>query len=74
MSDIAEHARVLLNGYVDEEDLAQEFGVTKQTVRRWRRQMRGPPWGLTPGGVRYPIAEGREWLRDNLITSQRARG
>ena len=59
----------ILDGYVDEQDLAQEFEVTVQTVRRWRRRKQGPPWVKTPGGVRYPIAESREWLRDNLITS-----
>jgi hypothetical protein len=58
----------ILDGYVDEEELAQEFEVTVQTLRRWRRRKIGPPWVRGPGGVIYPVAEGRQWLRDKTQT------
>jgi hypothetical protein len=58
----------ILDDYVDEEELAQEFEVTVGTLRRWRRRKIGPPWVRGPGGVIYPIAEGRQWLRDKTQT------
>jgi hypothetical protein len=58
----------ILDGYVDEDELAQEFEVTVQTLRRWRRRKTGPPWVRGPGGVIYPIAEGRRWLRNKTQT------
>jgi hypothetical protein len=71
-NDDTNHERLLreriLDGYVDEEELAQEFEVTVQTLRRWRRRKIGPPWVRGPGGVIYPIAEGRQWLRDKTQT------
>jgi hypothetical protein len=67
MTELAERKRIL-DGYVDEDELAQEFAVTVQTLRRWRRRKQGPPWVKGPGGVIYPIAEGRQWLRDKAQT------
>jgi hypothetical protein len=61
-----------LADYLSEAELAAEFEKSEKTLRRWRRQRRGPPYVQGPGGVLYPIAEGRQWLRDNLIQPQRA--
>jgi hypothetical protein len=66
MTQLAERAR-FLDGYASEEEAAQEFNVTSQTMRRWRRLRKGPPWVMTPGGVKYPIEEGRQWLRNNTF-------
>ena len=60
--------RRFLAGYLNEEELAAEFRRSIQTLRRWRRQRKGPPYVTDPGGEPlYPIDEGREWLRNNLV-------
>jgi len=57
----------VLEGYADESELAAEFNVAVQTLRSWRRRGAGPPWVKGPGGILYPVADAREWLRGNLV-------
>jgi hypothetical protein len=64
MSETTKH---ILEGYLDEDEAAQEFGKAKQTLRSWRRKRIGPPWVDSPLGPLYPIAEGRDYLRRNLV-------
>ena len=64
---IAEVKKRILEGYLDEDEAATEFGKTKQTLRSWRRKRIGPPWVDSPLGALYPIAEGRDYLRSNII-------
>jgi hypothetical protein len=71
MSEINERERILA-GYVDEAAVAEEFDVSVQTVRRWRRQKIGPPFAKVGSGVLYPVDLGREWLR-NRLTQPRAK-
>jgi hypothetical protein len=66
--------RRILEGYLDEDEAAAEFGKTKQTLRRWRRQRVGPPFVDSPLGPLYPIAEGREYLRRNTVQPRSANG
>lgn len=62
----------ILAGYVGEDELAQEFGVSIQTARRWRRKRTGPPFVRVPGGVMYPVDLSREWLRARLVQPRKA--
>jgi hypothetical protein len=57
----------ILAGYIGEDELAREFGVSLKTARRWRRQKIGPPFAKVGSGVLYPVDLGREWLRNRLI-------
>jgi len=63
----AAKSRRILDGYLDEDEAVAEFGKTKQTLRRWRRRGVGPPYVNTPLGPLYPIAEGRDYLRRNIV-------
>ena len=55
-------SQVLFN----EEKTARVFGVTKGTLRRWRREGKGPPWhklGDEPGAaIRYLGGDLAQWL------------
>lgn len=62
----------VLEEFATEEELAQEFKVTVQTLRRWRRRKVGPPWLRGPGGVLYHIPGSQKWLQNNLVMPQRA--
>jgi hypothetical protein len=63
----AEKPRRILEGYLDGDEAVEEFRKSEQTLRRWRRQRIGPPFVDGPLGPLYPIAEGREWLRSQII-------
>jgi hypothetical protein len=62
-----EKPRRILEGYLDEDEAAEEFDKSKQTLRSWRRKRIGPPWVDSPLGPLYPIAEGRDYLRRNTV-------
>jgi hypothetical protein len=62
-----ETTKRILEGYLDEDEAVEEFGKTKQTLRRWRRRGVGPPYVNTPLGPLYPIVEGRDYLRRNIV-------
>lgn len=71
MGDVAK--RALLSGYLKEDEAAEEFERSVQTLRRWRRQRIGPPWADTPAGPPlYPIEGGREWLRNRTVFPRRS--
>jgi hypothetical protein len=65
MNDVVERERILA-GYLGEEELAAEFQVSVQTLRRWRRQRTGPPFTRVGAAVLYPVDLGRQWLRGNV--------
>jgi hypothetical protein len=69
MTDTGPSASIL-DGYHDEDQASREFRRSKQTLRSWRRLRKGPPWVKGPFGPLYPIAEGREWLRQNIIRAR----
>jgi len=63
----------LLRNYVTEETLAPELGVTIRTLRRWRRERRGPPITHIGRQVRYSIEGLHRWLAANEQSMPRAR-
>jgi hypothetical protein len=67
---MAETTKRILDGYLTQDEAVEEFGKKKQTLRRWRRQRIGPPWVDSPLGPLYPIAEGRDYLRRNLVQTR----
>lgn len=40
--------------YFSTKDLADRWGITEETLRRWRSQNRGPSFIKFEGVVRYP--------------------
>ena len=53
-----ETTKRILEGYLDEDEAVEEFGKTKQTLRRWRRRGVGPPYVNTPFGAALPDCGG----------------
>lgn len=52
----------LLDGFLDEHQLAHEPNKHRRTLIRWRQLKIGPPFVLLGPQVVYPIAETKKWL------------
>jgi len=63
----------LLQDYLTEESLAGEIDVTVRTLRRWRKERKGPPITHVGRQVRYSIDGVRRWLAANEQQMPRAR-
>jgi len=64
---------ILLNGYLTAQELADQLGVKKSTVDRWRRLRIGAPWSYKG---KTPITRGndwQEWLRAGGFKSRQSR-
>ena len=63
----------LLKDYLTEEALAREIEVTVRTLRRWRKERRGPPITHIGRQVRYSLTGLRAWLAANEQQMPRAK-
>ncbi len=54
---------VELQKLLTEQEVASLTGISKPTLRRWRRLGSGPPFLRLGGLVRYDPAELRRWLK-----------
>jgi hypothetical protein len=63
----------LLADYLEEQPLAQEIGVTVRTLRRWRRERKGPPITHIGRKVVYSLEGLRRWLAANEREMPRAK-
>jgi hypothetical protein len=52
----------LLDGFLDEHQLARELNKHRRTILRWRQLGIGPPHILLGPQVVYPIAGTKAWL------------
>ena len=52
----------VLNGYLTDEELAEELHVSLRTLRRWRVERRGPPFIKTGHQVLYSKSTVMRWL------------
>jgi hypothetical protein len=64
----------LLDGYVREDSVCVQLGVTAVTLRRWRRIGEGPPFVRAPGGIFYPEQEFRDWMKARVCRGVRSVG
>jgi hypothetical protein len=64
--------RKVLDGYLNEDEQAAEFGVVKRTLRSWRQKGEGGPYVKIGKQIFYPIAETAAWLRANVRTPVRS--
>jgi hypothetical protein len=71
--DSLEPAGLLLKDYLTEEALAREIEVTVRTLRRWRKERRGPPITHIGRQVRYSLTGLRAWLAANEQQMPRAK-
>lgn len=59
----------LLNEWMTLDELAEELGVHKETVRTWNRERRGPPFARVGLRRLYRREAVREWLRRQEVAS-----
>jgi len=54
-----------MDRYMTAEEVAEALSVHVETLRRWRREKKGPPWiQLTERVVRYDREDIEAWMRD----------
>jgi len=58
----APRRRLLGDNYLDEQEEAQELGVTVRTLRHWRARGEGPPYIKIGRSVYYPVTASLVWL------------
>jgi len=55
-------SRLVLEGYLRREELAQQFGLSPRTIDRWEALRMGPPRVSVGRTILYNIQSVREWL------------
>ena len=53
---------MILDGYVDKAELANQLKVCERTLDRWHNQRKGPPRTKVGSKVIYKVEAVREWL------------
>jgi predicted DNA-binding transcriptional regulator AlpA len=68
-------ARLVLEGYLRREELAEQFGLSPRTIDRWEALRKGPPRVCVGRTILYNIQSVREWLlsRERQAFSTRGR-
>src|ERR1700731_760187 len=56
-------ARLVLDGYLRREELAQQFGLSPRTIDRWEAQRKGPPRVHVGRTILYHVDSVRQWMR-----------
>lgn len=56
--------------YLTAPQLAQRWGLHRDTLKRWRDAGKGPAYFRTPGFVLYPLAEVERYEQANTINPQ----
>jgi hypothetical protein len=67
-------AMKLLDGYLTEEEVAQQLGRTVRALMHWRRHGKGPPYVKMGYTVLYRAEAVRRWLEAQEVNPVRARG
>jgi predicted DNA-binding transcriptional regulator AlpA len=68
-------ARLVLEGYLRREELAEQFGLSPRTIDRWEALRKGPPRVSIGRTILYNIQSVREWLlsREQQATTVKRR-
>jgi len=53
--------------YLTATQLCERWGVSRDTLLRWRKTGKGPAYFRTPGFVLYPLAEVEQYEQANTI-------
>ena len=56
--------------YLTASQLAERWGVHRDTLMRWRKAGKGPAYFRTPGFVLYPLAGVEQYEQANTITNE----
>jgi predicted DNA-binding transcriptional regulator AlpA len=55
--------KLVLDGYLRREELAQQLGLSPRTIDRWEALRKGPPRVCVGRTVLYNVDSVREWLQ-----------
>ena len=56
--------------YLTAGQLAERWGIHRDTLMRWRKAGKGPAYFRTPGFVLYPLAGVEQYEQANTITNE----
>lgn len=56
--------RLVLEGFLRREELAEQFGLSPRTIDRWEALRKGPPRVAIGRTILYNIESVRQWLAD----------
>ncbi|SDG73842.1 MULTISPECIES: helix-turn-helix domain-containing protein [Pelagibacterium] len=59
----------ILDGFLTTEELAEEIGVHRTTLAKWRMERRGPPFTRLGKRILYSVERLRAWLEANETSS-----
>ena len=71
MPDPKDKPRTLMVGWISRLDLAQELGLSVETLRRWEAQRMGPPSIRAGRKVYYRRSTVEAWLEDQELNAPR---
>lgn len=57
------------NVMLSEGQLADQWGLAKITLRKWRAARKGPPYTKLGNAVRYPADKANEWMSARTIAA-----
>jgi predicted DNA-binding transcriptional regulator AlpA len=57
--------KLILDGFLRREELAQQLGLSPRTIDRWESLRKGPPRVCVGRTVLYNVDSVREWLQSN---------
>jgi len=60
--------QIHLEGFLSETELAQEFGLNKATLVRWRKKQIGPPFIPFGKTILYRRESVLDWLKSKEVT------
>lgn len=66
-------AAPVLNGWLTRQQMADQIGVSIDTLARWETQRRGPPCVRIGRKVMYRVDAFRDWLREQETRKAGAR-
>jgi predicted DNA-binding transcriptional regulator AlpA len=55
--------KLILDGFLRREELAQQLGLSPRTIDRWEALRKGPPRVCVGRTILYSVDSVREWLR-----------
>lgn len=62
----------VLDGYITEEELARQWGVSVRTCQRSRALRRGPPYLVLGRQVYYRVEAVLRWLAEHEVDTENA--
>lgn len=62
------NSKAVLDGFLTTEELAEEIGVHRTTLAKWRMERRGPPFTRLGNRILYNIESFQRWLASGEVS------